>query len=104
MFHIGMLKLTEEATDDHRRTILEGLAGLVGQVEGLLAVRGGQDLKRVDGNADVVFMLEFADEQSWRDYRTHPAHLAVIEHRIAPILESKTFVQVEQLTEAAGRP
>lgn len=102
MIHIGMLTLTPEATQQHRTAIIDGLAELVGVIPGLLSVRAGHDLGLVDGNANLIFLLEFDSEDSWRAYRTHEAHVAVITERIAPVLVSKAFVQVEALAEAAS--
>jgi hypothetical protein len=101
MIHIGMLTLAPEATQEHRETIVDGLADLVGVIPGLVSVRAGYDMGRSDGNADLIFLLEFDSEESWQSYRTHDAHVAVITERIAPVLASKSFVQVEGLVEAA---
>lgn len=101
MIHIGMLTLAPEATQEHREAIVGGLAELVGVITGLVAVRAGYDLGLTDGNADLVFLLEFDSEESWRAYRTHDAHVAVITERIAPVLASKSFVQVKEIVETA---
>lgn len=98
--HIGLLTLVDTATDADRQAIADGLAGLVGQIDGLDAVRVGIDLGLKEGNGDVVFQLEFASEDSWRAYAAHPAHQAVIAERIAPVLASKAFVQVGAFQEA----
>lgn len=101
MIHIGMLTLIPEATHGHRSAIIEALAELVGVIPGLVSVRAGYDLGVTEGNADLLFLLEFDNEESWRAYRTHDAHVAVITEHIAPVLASKSFVQVDELVEAA---
>lgn len=98
--HIGLLTLVESATDADRQAIADGLAGLVGQIDGLEAVRVGIDLRLKEGNGDVVFQLDFTTEEAWRAYASHPAHQAVIAERIAPVLSTKAFVQVGGFQEA----
>jgi len=97
--HIGMLTLVEAATAADRQAIADGLLGLVGQIDGLQRVEVGTDLGLTEGNGDVLFRLEFASEDAWRAYATHPAHRAVIVERIAPVLASKAFVQVGDFEE-----
>ncbi|WP_144875917.1 Dabb family protein [Microbacterium sp. 1.5R] len=98
--HIGLLTLQETATDADRQAIGDGLLGLVGQIDGLEAVRVGTDLGLKDGNGDLLFQLDFASEDAWRAYAAHPAHQAVITQHIAPVLASKAFVQVDGFREA----
>lgn len=98
--HIGVLTLKDSAGPDERRAIADGLEALVGQVDGLVAVRTGVDLGLKDDTADVVFELTFTDEEAWRAYATHPAHKALIAERIAPHLEAKVFLQVAGFDDA----
>lgn len=100
--HIGVLTLMPSATQADRRAIVEGLAALVGQIDGLRRVRTGLDLGLSHGTADIVFQLEFESQEAWRRYASHPAHKALIAERIVPVLESKTFAQVSTLTEASA--
>jgi hypothetical protein len=101
MIHIGMLTLKSEATEEHRAAIVNGLAELVGVIPGLVGVRAGYDLGLTNGNADLLFLLEFDSENSWRAYGKHDAHVAVVSALIAPVLDSKAFVQVGELIEPA---
>lgn len=95
--HVGMLNLIADATDGQKQSIFDGLAGLVGTIDGLVRVSGGHDLGLTEGNASLVFVLEFEDEAAWAAYRTHEAHAAVITECIAPVLVSKHFVQTDSL-------
>jgi len=98
--HIGMLTLVESATDGDRAAIATGLTSLVGQIDGLVSARVATDLGLTEGNADVLFLLEFASEEAWRAYAVHPAHKAVIASAIGPVLASKVFVQADGFAEA----
>jgi hypothetical protein len=90
-----MLTLVETATPADRESIRDGLEALVGVVPGLLSAAVRFDLGLKEGNAALVFAMTFDSEESWRGYGSHPAHVAVITERIAPVLASKSFVQLD---------
>lgn len=100
--HVIMLSLDAAAGPEAVRAVVEGLHGLAGQVPGLASVRTGQDLGLAAGNADVVALLEFESEASWRAYGEHPAHRSLVSEVIAPVLVSKAAIQVSALNEAPG--
>lgn len=93
--HIGMLTLLPTASAAEADAIVEGLSELRGAVPGLQSAVVSRDAGLSDGNADIMFRMTFDTAQSWNAYKTHPAHVAVIRDRIAPVLASKTFVQVQ---------
>ena len=98
--HLGMLTLDNTATNEQRSSIAEGLAGLVGVVDGLVSARVGLDLNLTEGSASLVFLMEFNSEDAWRAYSSHPAHKALVTERIAPILTSRASLQVDGFIEA----
>lgn len=89
--HVGLLTLEGPAA---AVSVKEGLEALLGVVPGLERVRVGLDAGLKEGNGSLVFALDFASEDDWRGYGAHPAHVAVIQERIAPHLVSKAFVQL----------
>lgn len=91
--HVGMLTLVPEATSANRDAIVEGLSDLVGVIDGLIRVRAHLDAGLTEGNASLIFILEFEDQGSWEAYRSHEAHVAVITTHIAPFIASKAFIQ-----------
>jgi len=93
--HMGMLTLVESSTLADREFIRDGLEALVGVVPGLEKADVRFDLGLKEGNAALVFAMTFDSEESWRGYGAHPAHVAVVQERIAPVLASKAFVQVD---------
>jgi hypothetical protein len=101
--HIGMLTLKPEATAADATNIADGLIALAGVVPGLLRAEVSRDGGLSEGNAALVFRMEFAGQADWEAYRSHSAHVAVITDRIAPVLASKSFVQVpDGFTTSAG--
>lgn len=94
MLHIGMLTLQDGVTEEQRDAITVALRALVGTIPGLVSARTGTDLGVADTNADLIFVMEFDSREAWEAYRTHEAHVAVIRDHIAPVLQSKSFVQI----------
>jgi len=76
-----------------REAIVPALEALVGVVPGLVAMRAGTDLGLADGNFDFAATADFVDENAWRGYLTHPAHLAVADGQIRPFMTARSAVQ-----------
>ncbi|WP_110239836.1 Dabb family protein [Nocardioides gilvus] len=91
--HIGVLTLVESATDEQRDALAQALRDLVGQVPGLSGAKVLTDAGIRDGNADVLFAMTFDDQDSWAAYGAHPAHVAVVETHVKPVLAAKVFIQ-----------
>lgn len=99
--HIGVLTLTDAATDTDRTAIAEGLGSLLGRIDGLRAARVVFDAGIREGNSDVLFVMSFDARADWEAYSTHPAHVEVVKTVIGPVLASKTFLQVEGAADPA---
>jgi hypothetical protein len=102
--HIGLLTLRPEATPADVDRIAEGLLALRGTVPGLKTAEVFRDAGLSEGNAALMFRMGFATQRDWESYRTHPAHVAVIHDRIAPVLASKAFVQLDERAPVAAAP
>jgi hypothetical protein len=53
----------------------------------------GEDLGLVEGNADLVVVAEFDNEQDYIAYADHPAHRGFVSDVLKPCLVSRTAVQ-----------
>ncbi|WP_122817537.1 Dabb family protein [Nocardioides pantholopis] len=93
--HIGVLTLTDSATAADKTAIADGLRALPGRIDGLLGARVVLDAGLREGNSDLLFCMDFDTRAAWEAYGSHPEHVAVVQQLIAPVLASKTFVQVE---------
>ena len=71
------------------------LVALPGQIPEIRAYTVGSDLAIMDGNADFAIVADFDDADALRRYQHHPAHRAVLDGQIFPILASRAGVQLE---------
>ena len=83
--HIILWKLKDDIEDKEavKAGIKEGLEGLVGQVPGLLDVK--VNINGLDSStADAMLDSTFEDVESLKNYKHHPAHVAVADSKVRP--------------------
>ena len=84
--HIVLFRWKPEATDDQVAGIMEGLRGLKDRIPGIVTLACGADFSgRAQGYTHAL-VARFSDRAALDAYGPHPAHRAVIETQIAPIL------------------
>jgi len=93
--HIAMFRWTDDATEEHKAAVAEGLAALPSAIPSIVRYTFGGDLGVNDGNFHYVVVADFADVAGYVAYRDHPAHQAVIAERIAPIRAERASAQFE---------
>jgi len=80
-------------TEEQIGFLAEGLATLPPRIGAIRSFDFGSDAGLVEGNADFAVVARFADGAGYREYAAHPAHRAVIEERVLPILGARMAVQ-----------
>ena len=93
--HVVVMTWTAEATEEQKREAMSAVATLPPLMKGLLNYSFGADAGLADGNASFAIVADFEDVDSYLAYRTHPAHLEVINRAIAPISANRRAVQYE---------
>ena len=93
--HVVMFTWTPEATPEQKERVLTELRTLPPLMAGLRAYHAGPDAGLVPGNFDFAVVADFDDAGSYLAYRDHPAHRAVIDERIRPIMAGRSAVQYE---------
>jgi hypothetical protein len=84
----------EDVTAEQIAAMTDGLTGLPGQIPEIRDYRFGSDLAINDGNHQYAVVADFDSVEEYVVYRDHPAHLAVINQRIRPIITSRVAVQI----------
>lgn len=88
-----MLTLVGSATTEQIESIRDGLQDLMRTIPEVRSVVVHIDAGLLPGNATLAFDVAFDSAADWQVYRVHPEHVDLVAKRIAPILESKSFLQ-----------
>jgi hypothetical protein len=91
--HTVLLALAPDVSDEHVAAIVAGLAALPGLVETLDAIEVERDLGVDPRSAQLLIRARFPSVAAWQAYQDHPAHRAVIDDLIAPVLVARSAVQ-----------
>lgn len=92
--HIVLLTLDPAAATTQRDEIIDALTGLPAAIPEISSYRVGADAGLATGNADIGVVADFATQADYETYRDHPAHQAVIERLIAPVLAGRMAIQI----------
>ena len=93
--HVVVMTWKPEATEEQKQEVSTALATLPPLLKGLLNYSFGHDAGMADGNASFAVVADFEGAESYLAYRTHPAHLDVINRVSAPISVQRRAVQYE---------
>ncbi len=94
--HVLMFRLKPDTSSRDRKQLVEQLHVMQQKVPQLLHMSCGQDAG-VAGpdfdNPDVIAVMDFADESTWREYLVHPDHDYFADTFLLPFLDMTTGVQ-----------
>lgn len=93
--HVSLLTWKTGTGPEAVAAVRDALAELPAQIPELLDYRVGPDAGIDVGNASFAVIGEFAGAAGYATYRDHPAHRAVAERHILPILAGRTALQYE---------
>ena len=93
--HTVLLKLSDDATEEHKAAIREALAALPAAIPEIEAYTIGTNAGDRPDNYDIAVIGDFADKAAYQVYAEHPAHVGAIQEHIAPILAGRAAVQFE---------
>ncbi len=91
--HVVLFRWREGATDEQKQILQDRLGELTGLIPEIEAYAMGADAGVNAGNFDFAVAADFADREAYLVYRDHPAHRAVIEEHLKPILAERAAVQ-----------
>lgn len=93
--HVVLLRFTDGTDPSAADAVAASLRALPPQIPSIRAYAVGRDLGLAPDNADLVVVADFDDAEGHAEYRDHPAHVAVVDQQISPILASRTAIQFE---------
>jgi hypothetical protein len=94
--HVVLFGWTQDATQAQQLTLADELRKLPGAVDSIRAYHVGPDAGVNPGkNYDFAVVADFDDVHGYLAYRDHPAHRAVVENYVNPIVARRAAVQYE---------
>jgi Stress responsive A/B Barrel Domain len=93
--HVVVFRWQDGVSREQIEKAAAELRGLRPLMSGVIAYHVGPDAGIVEGNEDFAVVCDFQDTGSYLAYRRHPAHVAVIEQTILPIVAERHSVQYE---------
>jgi hypothetical protein len=93
--HVVLFTWTAEATAQQQALVATELRALRPLLTGVRAYHVGPDAGLADGNYDFAVVGDFDDAASYLAYRDHPAHRAIIEQTVLPIVAERVSIQYE---------
>lgn len=93
--HVVLFKWREGLPAEQRQAIATELRKLPATIEALRAYQVGPDAGLNPANFDFAVVADFDDAAGYASYRDHPAHRAVVEQYITPVVAERAAVQYE---------
>jgi hypothetical protein len=93
--HVFLMSLKPDASAKQRQALLDGIARLPAEIDGIVSFGSGVDLGLSSGNAEMALLALFEDEQAWKSYLAAPAHRRLASELVSPVLESGMAIQIE---------
>jgi hypothetical protein len=91
--HVVMVSFTEEASEEQKQALRDGLATMPEQIPEVRAYRFGDDAGLTPDNFDFVVVADFEDQDGFLTYRDHPAHQKLVADLLRPIVARRAAVQ-----------
>ena len=93
--HVALFAWTSRATVEQKTRVATELRALRPLMTGVRAYHVGPDAGLVEGNFDFAVVGDFEDAASYLAYRDNPAHRAVVEQTVRPIVAKRAAIQYE---------
>jgi Stress responsive A/B Barrel Domain len=93
--HVVLFTWTPEATEEQKQALHAELAKMPPAIEAIRAYRHGPDVGINPANRDYAVAADFDDAAGYVTYRDHPAHRAMVERYVNPIVASRAAIQFE---------
>ena len=96
--HIIIWTLKEEYTNEQKvqikKSIKEGLEGLLGKIDGLFEIKVYTD-KLESSTGDLMLDSTFESENALKNYSKHPAHVEVANTKVRPFVAVRSCLDFE---------
>lgn len=94
--HVVILTFVPDTSEEQIAGIVSALRGLPDVIDVLDDFTIGRDVGINEHAGDVAVLATFADRDDWQAYLDHPAHKAVVQKLVMPVLASRASLQFER--------
>jgi hypothetical protein len=91
--HVVLFRWKPETTDAEKQAVRDALQALPAEIPCIRVYRFGDDAGLAEGNFDFSVVADFDSQEDYREYAGHPAHQALIQDKLRPILAERVAVQ-----------
>jgi hypothetical protein len=92
--HVVTFIFLPDTTDAQIDALTDALRALPSAIDEIADYRVGRDAGLSAGNAAFAVVASFATEADYLVYRDHPAHQALIQAHVLPIMASRSAAQI----------
>jgi hypothetical protein len=93
--HVVLFTWKPDTTQEQQEALHAQLAKMPPAIEVIRAYRYGPDAGINPANSDYVVVADFDDAAGYITYRDHPAHRAMVERYVSPIVAGRAAIQFE---------
>ena len=93
--HVVLFTWKPEATEEQKQAVHAELAKMPPAIDAIRAYKYGRDVGINPANSDYVVVADFDDAAGYITYRDHPAHRAMVERYVSPIVAGRAAIQFE---------
>ena len=87
--HIVICWLKKHGNTEDRKQLIEA-AKILREIPGIIDLRVGKVFSssklQVDSSYDIALSITFKDENTFREYETHPIHKKAVQEALAPLV------------------
>jgi Stress responsive A/B Barrel Domain len=93
--HVVLFVWNDDATDAQKQALADELPKMPAAIEVIRRYEFGADQGINPGNCDFAVVADFDDRAGYLAYRDHPAHGALLENFVNPIVARRASVQYQ---------
>ena len=86
--HIVLFKFQKDASQEKVDAVMHQLRELPKSIDAIVQLSCGPNFSDRSQGFDYALRVQLRDKEGLETYRTHPAHVSVLENTIKPILEN----------------
>ena len=101
--HVALFRFKPETTDEQVEAAIVALSALPDQIDVLRKFRFGSDAGITEGAWDFAVVAVFDNADDYAAYRDDPAHVAMVQNYLAPLIAEAARIQFDSEGDSVPR-